>query len=127
MKKAITTSEAPQALGAYSQAVKVGKTIYCSGQIGLNPQTGNFISEEVTEQAKQALKNLKAVLAKANFKVNDIVKVTIFMTRISDFDKINKVYTEFFKETEVLPARSAIGVLALPGGALVEIEAIAKK
>lgn len=124
-KEVVATPNAPKALGPYSQAVKVGETLYCSGQIGLDPRTGALVADDVVEQAKQALRNLKAVLKQAQ--VSDVVKVTVFMTNIADFQKVNEVYAEFFKESQNLPARSAVGVKALPAKALVEIEAVAVK
>lgn len=126
MNQVIATTKAPSALGPYSQAVKCGNTVYCSGQIGLNPGTGELASG-VQNQAKQALSNLKAVLKKAGFAPAEIVKVTIFMTEIANFQLVNQVYGEFFADSKVLPARSAVGIQALPAGALVEIEAIAEK
>ncbi|MFT9451177.1 RidA family protein [Liquorilactobacillus ghanensis] len=126
MKKAVATKQAPQALGPYSQAVVCGKMVYCSGQIGLDPKT-NQLAKEVDQQAKQALHNLKAVLTAAGTTPADVVKVTVFMTNIEDFQLVNQIYSQFFVDQQCLPARSAVGVQALPAGALVEIEAIAQK
>lgn len=123
----ITTDRAPQALGPYSQGIEVGKLLYCSGQIGIDPQKGMLAGPGVEQQARQALQNIKAIIAADNLNVDDIVKVTIFMTNIADFNKVNKIYASFFENAPLLPARSAIGVQALPAGAKIEIEAIAAK
>ncbi|KRL37484.1 Rid family detoxifying hydrolase [Liquorilactobacillus uvarum] len=127
MKKTITTDRAPKALGPYSQGIEVGRFLYCSGQIGIDPSKGTFAGPEVEEQAKQALQNVKAIIAADSLDVDDIIKVTIFMTNIADFNKVNKIYAAFFENTPLLPARSAVGVQALPAGAKIEIEAIAVK
>ncbi|KRL96709.1 Rid family detoxifying hydrolase [Liquorilactobacillus satsumensis] len=127
MKKTVATQGAPQALGPYSQGLRVSaaETLYCSGQVGINPQTGDFAGEQVEVQAKQALENIKAIVTAAGFEVAEIVKMTVFMTEITDFKKVNEVYADFFKEVTQLPARSAVGVQALPADAKVEIEAFA--
>ncbi|MFT9098681.1 RidA family protein [Liquorilactobacillus sp.] len=128
MNKEVKTKKAPKALGPYSQAVKNGKVLYCSGQIGINPMTGKFVSDlSVEEQAVQALNNLKEVLGAAQMTPKDVVKVMVFMTNIADFKAVNEIYANFFADNECLPARSAVGVQALPAGALVEVEAIARK
>ncbi|MCI1633744.1 MAG: Rid family detoxifying hydrolase [Liquorilactobacillus nagelii] len=126
MKQALTTSQAPTALGAYSQATVCGPMVYCSGQIGLDPKTKQ-LANGVQQQAQQALHNLKEVLAAAELTPAAIVKVTVFMTNIADFQEVNQVYADFFAGQQCLPARSAVGIQALPAGALVEIEAIAQK
>ncbi|GAJ26693.1 endoribonuclease L-PSP [Liquorilactobacillus sucicola DSM 21376 = JCM 15457] len=127
MKKTITTDMAPHALGPYSQGVEVNKVLYCSGQIGIDPQKGKLAGVSVVEQAKQALQNIKAIVVADSLSVADIVKVTVFMTNIADFSKVNEIYAEFFKDAPLLPARSAVGVQALPAEAKIEIEAIAAK
>lgn len=127
MVEKIQTSMAPEALGAYSQAIKVGNSLYCSGQIGFNPVTKEMRSLEVSLQTKQAMENLKAVINAAEFNIRDIVKATIFMTDINDFSKINDIYNAFFKDIDYYPARSAVSVVALPGSAKVEIEVVCQK
>lgn len=125
MKKIIATTAAPGAIGPYSQAIEANGFVFASGQIPLDPATGVFAIGGVEEQAEQALKNLKAVLAAAGCELSDVVKTTVFLTDMGDFAKVNAVYAKFF-ETEC-PARSAVQVGALPKGALVEVEAIAAK
>ncbi|MFT9406191.1 RidA family protein [Lentilactobacillus hilgardii] len=128
MNEEVKTNRAPKALGPYAQAVKSGKTLYCSGQIGINPMKGKLVSDSnVEEQAVQALNNLKEVLEAAQMTPKDVVKVTVFMTNIADFKAVNEIYANFFADNECLPARSAVGVQALPAGALVEVEAVARK
>lgn len=123
MKTPIQTTEAPQAIGPYSQAVKMGSFVFLSGQIPLNPQSMEIEGSTVEEQTKQVMKNLKAVLAKAELTFQHIVKTTIFLQSMADFPKVNAVYETFFDAP--YPARATIEVAALPKGALVEIEAIA--
>ncbi|KRM08395.1 endoribonuclease inhibitor of translation [Lentilactobacillus farraginis DSM 18382 = JCM 14108] len=127
LTKEVATKKAPNAVGPYSQAVQTGNTLYCSGQIGLEPTTGKLVSADVVDQATQALHNLREVVKAAGFNFDDIVKVTVFMANIADFGKVNQVYDQFFGGAEVLPARSAVGIAGLPLGAQVEIEAIAVK
>ncbi|WP_429971536.1 RidA family protein [Fructilactobacillus sp. Tb1] len=128
MGRAIYTENAPKPLGMYSQAIKCGLTIYCSGQIGIEPATGQLVAG-LENQFEQALYNLQAVLAKTNMDKNQIVKATIFVAveHEDDFQRINNVYNHFFSDSYTLPARSLVGVKTLPGNALVEIEAIAHK
>ncbi|MDN7144816.1 Rid family detoxifying hydrolase [Liquorilactobacillus mali] len=123
----IQTSMAPDALGAYSQAIRIGNSLYCSGQIGIDPATKKLKNSDVSVQAEQALKNLRAVINVAGFDIQNIVKSTIFMININDFSKINEVYNNFFKDSNYYPARSAVSIIALPGGAKVEIEVICQK
>ncbi len=125
MKKIVATTAAPGAIGPYSQAIEANGFVFASGQIPLDPATGVFAIGGVEEQAEQALKNLKAVLAAAGCELSDVVKTTVFLTDMGDFAKVNAVYAKFF-EAEC-PARSAVQVGALPKGALVEVEAIAAK
>ena len=122
MLKVIQTENAPKAVGPYSQAIAVGDLVFCSGQIGLEPKTGE-LAIGVEEQTKQALQNLAAVLAEAKCKKDQVAKTTIFLKNISDFKIVNEIYAEFFGEHR--PARSTVEVSNLPKGALVEIEAIA--
>lgn len=120
----IKTSKAPVPVAPYSQAIAVNGTVYCSGQLGLIPGDGlKLISDNVLEQAKQALKNLTAVLEEAGCQLSDVVKVTVFLTNMSDFVAVNEVYSTFFSAP--FPARTAYQVAALPLGGRVEIEAIA--
>jgi len=120
MQKIHTTS-APEAIGPYSQAVKVGNMIFTSGQIALTPD-GKFLDEDVKTQTKQVCENLKAVLKEAGADIKDVVKTTIFLTDINDFSEVNEVYGEYFSHK---PARSTVAVKDLPKGAKVEIECIA--
>ena len=123
MKKVISTSKAPAAIGPYSQAIQVGNLVFASGQIPINPATGNFVEGGVKEQARQSLTNVKAILEEAGLTLDNVVKTTVFLADMNDFADVNAVYAEFFAEP--YPARSAVAVKALPKGALVEIEVIA--
>lgn len=125
MKEIIATKNAPGAIGPYSQAIKAGNLVFCSGQIPLDPATGEFAKGGIEELTEQSLKNLGAVLKEAGCGYEDVVKTTVFLKNMSDFAAMNGVYAKYFK-TEC-PARSAVEVAALPKGALVEIEAIAYK
>ncbi len=117
----IHTSNAPEAIGPYSQAIKVGNMIFTSGQIALKPN-GEFLNGSVEEQTKQVCENLKAVLEAAGAKIENVVKTTIFLDDINDFVKVNEVYGSYFAHK---PARSTVEVAKLPKGAKVEIECIA--
>lgn len=123
MKNVIFSTDAPAAIGPYSQAIKAGNVLYLSGQIGMNPATGELVSPEVGEQTAQALKNMKAVLAAAGASPEQVVKTTVFLTDMADFQVVNGVYAATF--TSDAPARSCVAVAALPKGARVEIEAVA--
>ena len=123
MKTIISTPKAPAAIGPYSQAVRKGDTLYLSGQIGMVPATGELVSADVKEQTGQALANMKAVLAEAGASPADVVKVTVFIVDMADFQAVNSVYSEPFGSDA--PARSCVAVAALPKGARVEVEAIA--
>jgi 2-iminobutanoate/2-iminopropanoate deaminase len=122
MKEIIKTDLAPEAVGTYSQGVKFNGVFYFSGQIGINPQT-NIMSESFDEQLSQIMKNIDGLLTSQNLKRENILKTTIFLQDLSDFDKVNKAYIEYF--TAPYPARSCVQAAALPKGALVEIEVIA--
>ncbi|AMB99116.1 reactive intermediate/imine deaminase [Aerococcus urinaehominis] len=124
MKKAIHTDQAPQAVGPYSQAIQIGDVTYASGQLGLVPETGQ-LAEGLEEQTKQAFANIKAVLAAAGLAMDDIVKVTVLLADINDFEAVNTIYADQFSQP--YPARSAFAVKDLPKGGLVEIEVIAVK
>ena len=123
-RQAIQTNGAPAALGPYSQAIRSGDTVYCSGQIGLDPATGELV-EGVEAQAERALENLAAVLDAAGLGFDDVVKTTIFLADVNDFATVNAIYGTHMPEPP--PARSTIGVGALPKGARVEIEMVARR
>jgi len=123
MKKVISTTKAPAAIGPYSQAIQVGNLVYTSGQIPIDPATGNFVEGGIKEQTRQSLTNIKAILEEAGLSMADVVKTTVFMADMNDFADMNSVYAEFFAEP--YPARSAVAVKTLPKGALVEIEVVA--
>ena len=122
--KIVSTTNAPQAIGPYSQAIVVNDMVFTSGQIALKPD-GTFLEGDVEAQATQVLENLKAVLKEAGSGLKKVVKTTIFLANMDDFAKVNEVYGAFFKEHK--PARSTVGVKTLPKNSLVEIEAIAVK
>lgn len=122
-KEAIVADNAPAALGPYSTAISVGPFVYCSGQLPTDPATGEFVEGCAGCQTKQVLKNVAAVLEAAGLTLGDVVKSTVFLTDMDNFQKMNDVYAEFFAAP--FPARSTIGVAALPKDALVEIEVIA--
>ncbi|MBU0934047.1 MAG: RidA family protein [Spirochaetes bacterium] len=120
-KTVIATDKAPAALGPYSQAIKTGSFLFCSGQLGLVPATGE-LRDGVKDQAQQAMQNLQAVIQEAGKTMDDVVKTTIFLTNMGDFPVVNEVYGSFFPGSK--PARSTIAVAALPKAGLVEVEAI---
>ena len=122
---AIATTQAPSAIGPYSQAIQVGNFVYASGQIPIDPATGAIVDGDIKAQTRQSLNNVKAILAEAGLSMRNVVKTTVFMADMNDFADMNSVYAEFF--TEPYPARSAVAVKALPKGAQVEIEVIAAK
>jgi len=123
MKKAISTKNAPDIIGSYSQAVKVGNLIFCSGQLPQNSKTGEFVSGDAAEQTRQVLINLSAVLEAATTSLNNVIKTTVFLADINDFVAMNEVYAEFFSENK--PARATVQVARLLQDARVEIECIA--
>ncbi len=123
MKETISTENAPGAIGPYSQAVKAGGFVFCSGQIPINPQTGEFISEDVAGQTRQVLENLSAVLEAADTNLSNVVKTTVFLADMNDFAAMNEVYAEFFSENK--PARATVQAARLPRDARVEIECVA--
>ena len=125
MKKVISTPNAPAAIGPYSQAIQVGNLIYTSGQIPIDPATGQLVEGGIKEQTRQSLSNIQAILQKAGLTMASVVKTTVFMADMADFAEMNSVYAEFF--TEPYPARSAVAVKTLPKNALVEIEVVAEK
>lgn len=122
-RTAISTSGAPAAIGPYSQAIAAGDLVFCSGQLGLDPATGELVQGGVAAQAERALRNLVAVLDSAGLSVADVAKTTIYLADIGDFAAVNGVYARFMPDPP--PARATFAVGALPKGGLVEIEAIA--
>jgi 2-iminobutanoate/2-iminopropanoate deaminase len=127
MKEIVATKKAPEAIGPYSQAVKIGASelLFCSGQIPLDPATGEITGVSTAEQTQQVMDNLKEVIEAAGYTMADVVKTTIYLTDLKTFQEVNKVYEAFF--FVFFPARATIQVAALPRGALVEIDAIACK
>ena len=123
MKRIVSTTDAPAAVGPYSQAVRVGQFVFTAGQIPLDPKTGVIVSDDISEQARRVLDNLTAVLKAENLTFSHIVKTTIFLTDMADFQAVNEVYATYF--SDIPPARSTDAVSALPKGARVEIECIA--
>ena len=124
-KKIIKSPDAPKAIGPYSQAVKVGNTLYCSGQIAINPQTGKLVTETIEEETEQVLDNLAAVLKEAGMDFSNVVRATVFMSDIENYSKINGIYARYFKKNP--PARAAVQVANLPKYVNVEISCIAVK
>ncbi len=125
MKKVVYTENAPAAIGPYSQAIKAGDTIYVSGQLPIDPLTGNFPSQDIKDQTRQSLTNIKKILESEGYSLKDVVKVHCFLADIADFGAMNEVYAEFF--TEDCPARVALQVARLPKDARLEIDATAYK
>jgi 2-iminobutanoate/2-iminopropanoate deaminase len=123
MKEIISTENAPGAIGPYSQAIKANGMVFCSGQIPLDPATGEFVSDDVSEQTHQVFKNLRAVLEAAGASLNSVVKTTVFLADMNDFAAMNAVYGEYFSENK--PARATVEAARLPRDAKVEIECIA--
>jgi 2-iminobutanoate/2-iminopropanoate deaminase len=124
MKKIIATEKAPKAIGPYSQAIEVNGTIYISGQIGINPETGTIV-EGIEKQTEQVLKNIGAILEAAGCSYKNVVKCNVLLENMDNFKTMNEIYGRFF--TEQPPARAAYGVVKLPLGSLIEIETIAVK
>lgn len=123
--KTISTDKAPQAIGPYSQGVIAAGMIYTSGQLGIDPSTGEIVTSSIEDEARQSLNNVEAVLSQAGAKLSDVIKVTVFVKDLNQFEDINKVYSEFFSEHK--PARSCVEVARLPKDGNIEIEAIAIK
>ena len=127
-KTAIATNDAPAAIGPYSQAVRVGDMLFTSGQIPIDPATGNLVHGDIAAQTTRVLENLKAVLAAAGIDMIHVVKTTVFLKDMKDFAAMNEVYAKYFAPAGVVPpARSTVQVAALPKDALVEIECVAKE
>ncbi|MGZ5280563.1 MAG: RidA family protein [Pseudobdellovibrionaceae bacterium] len=125
MKKVILTNSAPAPIGPYSQAIEVGNLVFCSGQIPLDPVTNQVLTGDVKGQAELVMKNVEAVLTAAGLNFKNVVKTTIYLTNMADFQSVNEVYGRFFPEQP--PARSTVAVAGLPKGVNVEIEVIAAK
>jgi 2-iminobutanoate/2-iminopropanoate deaminase len=123
MKKIISTAEAPAAIGPYSQAVRVGSTLYCAGQIPLDPKTGQIVAGDITDQTKRVMQNIAAILQAAGLTFDHVVKTTIFLSDFADFQTVNGIYGSYFKKDP--PARSTVQAAAQPRNAKVEIEVIA--
>jgi len=121
----IHTADAPEPIGPYSQAVRSGKELFCSGQIAIDPATGNVIEGDVAAQTTQVLKNLRAVLKAAGYDINEVVKTTVFLVDMNDFAAVNAEYAKMFDTSK--PARSTVAVSGLPRGVRVEIDAVARK
>ena len=125
LKRQINTKEAPLAIGPYSQAISIGGFIFSSGQIPIDPLTGEMVEKDINRQTVQVIENLKAVLESENFKLKDVIKATIYLTNLKYFDEVNKVYSKYFDTLP--PARSCIEVSRLPKDSLIEIEIVAYK
>ena len=125
MKKVINTKNAPKAIGPYSQAILSGNTLYCSGQIAINPDTGNLVTGNITAETNQVMKNILAVLKAADMNFENVVKCSIFMIDMNDYSAVNQVYAKCFSENP--PAREAVQVSVLPKNVNVEISIIAVK
>ena len=123
-KEIISTKKAPSAIGPYSQGMIVGDLVFTSGQITLNPENGEFVTE-ISKATVQVMANLSAVLEAAGSSLEKVIKTTIFLQDLNDFEKVNEIYGDYFKDN--LPARSCVQVAKLPKGAIIEIEAIAIK
>jgi 2-iminobutanoate/2-iminopropanoate deaminase len=122
-KKLIQTEKAPKAIGPYSQAIQAGSFLFLSGQVPLDPKTGELVKGDIRQQTRQVLENLKGVLQSEKLEMKDVVKVTIFLKDIGNFNQVNEVYATYFSSSP--PARSTVGVAKLPRDAEIEIEAIA--
>ncbi|MDQ3200258.1 MAG: RidA family protein [Verrucomicrobiota bacterium] len=123
MKKIVSTSDAPAAIGPYSQAIRSGSMLYCAGQIPLDPATGQIVPGDIGEQTKRVLENVAAILKAEHLCFDHVIKTTVFLTSMDDFQAMNEIYGTYFRENP--PARSTVAVSALPKGAKVEIEVIA--
>jgi len=123
MKKIVSTSDAPAAVGPYSQAIRSGNLLFCAGQIPLDPRTGQLVTGDIATQTRRVLDNISALLKAAHLTFGHVVKTTIFLTDMNDFQTVNEIYATYFREQP--PARSTVAVAALPKGAQVEIEVIA--
>lgn len=125
MKKVIKTDMAPKAIGPYSQAIMVGDFLFASGQIAINPATGEIVEGGIEAQTRQVMENVKNILQAAGMDFSNVVKTTVFITNMDDFGKVNEIYANYFGENP--PARSCVEVSRLPKGALIEVEVIAHR
>src|ERR1700704_5905367 len=123
MKKIVATNDAPAAIGPYSQATRSGSMLFSAGQIPLDPKTGQIVSDDISAQTKRVMENIGAILQAANLNFGHVVKTTIFLISMGDFQTVNEIYGTYFRENP--PARSTVAVSALPKGAKIEIEVIA--
>lgn len=126
MKKIISTTAAPAAIGAYNQAILINGILYTSGQIAINPETGKLCGTDIASQTKQVFQNLENILKEAGFSLSDIIKTTVFITDMNHFSEFNEIYKTYFVK-ENAPARSCVAVKELPMNALVEIECVVSK
>jgi 2-iminobutanoate/2-iminopropanoate deaminase len=122
-KKIIKTERAPEAIGPYEQAIGIGGFLFTSGQIALDPATGNFLEGSIEEETERVIKNLEGILTEAGLTLKDVVKTTVYLTDLNNFGRVNQVYETFFGESK--PARACVQVAALPKGAQIEIDAVA--
>lgn len=120
--RAIKTDNAPAAIGPYSQGISAGTWQFVSGQLGINPETGELVSDELADQARQALKNLQQIVMAGGYRLNQVVAVDVFLTDMANFSEFNKIYQEFFAEHR--PARAVVGVSALPKNGRIEVKCI---
>lgn len=125
MKQVIRTNKAPNAIGPYSQAIKAGNTLYISGQVPINPETGKVLEGGITEQTEQVMQNILAILKEAGYSFNDVVKSTCLLSDMANFSAMNEVYGKYYPENP--PARAAFAVKELPLSVMIEIETIAVK
>src|SRR4051812_20970095 len=123
MKKIVSTNDAPAAIGPYSQAIRSGDLLFCAGQIPLDPKTGQLVPGDISAQTKRVMENISAILRAENLNFGHIVKTTIFLSTMDDFQTVNEIYATYFRDNP--PARSTVAVSGLPKGAKVEIEVIA--
>ncbi len=126
MKKIITTSKAPAPIGPYNQAILTGNTLYTSGQIAINPMTGELVMDDIKSEAQQVMQNLKAILEEVDMTFENVIKTTIFLSDMNNFSLVNEVYGSYFNE-DTAPARETVAVAALPKFVNVEISVIAIK
>ena len=122
-KKPVNTTEAPEAIGPYSQAIRIGDFLYTSGQISLNPKTMGMVTGNIELETEKVLQNIEAILSAEGLNFGHVIKTTVYLTDLSEFERMNQVYEKFFSNTK--PARACVQVSALPKGAKVEIDAIA--
>lgn len=125
MAEVIATAQAPAAIGPYSQAILAGGVLYASGQIAIDPQTGELVAGGIAAQTKQVLENIRHILSAAGLDFAQVVKTTVFLTNMADFAVVNNIYGQYFAANP--PARSCVAVAALPKGALVEVEVVARR